>query len=284
MHSAEPLVAPESTYYNHVSGQLAQTYFLYPVCAGDFIYQPGYSLTRASFDSWLLEVILSGSLEIQADGAIYQAQAGDTVLLDCHRPHGYHSDQGWHALWVHFDGAPAAGYASLILSQSGPVLHSTAFTDVRYALQSIHERLAKPTSDSDARLALLLTKALTSLASSASAANFRDEQRTAIEAVITRINQAPEQAPSISEMARMASMSEYYFIRVFRQMIGVTPRQYLIAARMNQARYLLATTSLTVSEIAQRVGYASESMFCQTFKKTQHITPSEYRTDREELK
>ena len=77
-------------------------------------------------------------------------------------------------------------------------------------------------------------------------------------------------------------MSEYHFIRVFSQTIGVTPRQYIIASRMNHYRYLLAHTDWKVAAIAEQVGYASESMFCLTFKKTQGMTPTEYRTGREE--
>lgn len=67
----------------------------------------------------------------------------------------------------------------------------------------------------------------------------------------------------------MTGLSEYHFIRVFREIMGATPRQYIIANRMNHAKYLLKTTGLPVGEIGSMVGYASESMFTAAFRRTQ---------------
>lgn len=279
MRPAEPLITPESSYYNYEPSKTARDYWLYPLCAGDFTYQPGYHLERASYDSWLLEVILSGRAEIETEGRSFQARAGDAVLLDCHKPHGYQSAEGWRALWVHFDGLPARGYAEGII-RHGPVIDHPGTGEVKQSIQKLYEILADPSPKKEADMALLLTQALTALCRPMEQEK-QDSRQTALNAIIAQLNQHPGREPSISEMARQASMSEYHFIRVFSQIIGVTPRQYIIASRMSHARYLLAHTDWTVSAIALQVGYASESMFCLTFKKTQGLTPTEYRTGRE---
>ena len=279
MRPAEPLIMPESCYYNYAPSKLARDYWLYPLCAGDFVYQPGYHLERASYDSWLLEVILGGEAEIESEGKRFYARAGDAVLLDCHKPHGYGSSKGWRALWVHFDGVSARGYAEWIAAR-GPVIQSARAGEARRCIQGVYSLLADPSPEKEAEMALLLTQALTALRPIPESEKNGGRQ-AALGAIIAHLNQHPGREPSIAEMARQASMSEYHFIRVFTQTTGATPRQYIIASRMNHAKYLLAHTDETVAAVAAEAGYASESMFCLTFKKTQGITPTEYRLGRE---
>lgn len=122
MFSCEPLVAPGSRYYNYAAGALARSSLLCLQCIGLFTYLPGYQLTRRSYDSFLLEVILDGELEGESDGRPFRAVRGNAVLLDCYRPHHYASATGWQALWLHFDGPGARGYYDWITRSGGPVL------------------------------------------------------------------------------------------------------------------------------------------------------------------
>lgn len=279
MRSAEPLITADSSYHNYESSRTARLYWLYPLCAGYFTYQKGYHLERASYDSWLLEVILDGEAIIQTKGKTYVAQAGDIVLLDCHKQHGYSSQTGWKALWVHFDGISAQGYADMIVPQN-PVIRHPRAGEIVQSIQIIYDMLATPSPEKEADMALLLTQALTVLCRAAEEEK-KDDRQAALRGIIARLNQRPGQEPSIAEMARQASLSEFHFIRAFARATGLTPRQYIIASRMNHAKYLLAHTGWTISVIADRVGYASESMFCLTFRKTQGMTPTEYRIGRE---
>lgn len=65
----------------------------------------------------------------------------------------------------------------------------------------------------------------------------------------------------------------YYFTKV----MGVSPRRYLIQYRMKQAKYYLADSQMTVTEIAQLVGYEDPFHFSKLFKKQHGISPSVYR-------
>lgn len=61
-------------------------------------------------------------------------------------------------------------------------------------------------------------------------------------------------AITVREMAERVGMSEYHFAREFKRSLGLTPRQYLTQCRLEEARRLLRTTDLQVSEVARRVG------------------------------
>lgn len=283
MRSVESGIRPESEYFQYAPSRLAKSHWLYPLCAGDFRYEPGYSLCRASYDSYLAEVILAGELTVESQGRRYAARAGDVVFLDCHQPHRYASDTGWHALWLHLDGLPAPGYASLIFQQNGCVFRTRHRDKVEQELRQLLGAFALATPLSEADLALRLTRILTWLSEPAALADPLTAER-GVDRVVAAINRAVGLEPSVQDMAKMAALSEYHFIRQFTRRVGMTPRQYVISARMNHAQYLLTSTDLPVAAIAHQVGYASESMFCAAFKKMHHITPTGYRVGQEEEK
>lgn len=280
MRSLEPYVSPTSVYYNFSPSLLAREHLLYVVCAGDFTYAPGYELTRSSFDSYLMEIILEGRVNIETEGERLTARAGQAVLIDCNKPHRYHSDTGWHALWVHFDGAPAKGYFSLILRQNGRVFATHRLQEAHEALQGIFDMFHQGQPLSETHMALYLTQALTALSESAEPA-IMSGGAGPINQAVELINRRVGEEPSVTELARMVGLSEYHFIRVFRQLMGVTPGQYIIISRMNHAKYLLKTTALSVGEIAAMAGYSSESMFTAAFRRTQGMTPTQYRTGKQ---
>ena len=95
MRSLENGVSPSSVYYNFSPSLLAREHLLYVVCAGDFTYAPGYELNRTSFDSYLMEVILEGQVQITTEGEHLTAQVaaiqtlGKEVYLRLH--HGEHT-------------------------------------------------------------------------------------------------------------------------------------------------------------------------------------------------
>ena len=82
---------------------------------------------------------------------------------------------------------------------------------------------------------------------------------------------------SLESIAAVCGMSKYYLCHVFKENMGVSVFNYLIWLRMEEARRLLATTTLKVSQVGSRVGYADPNYFITAFKKQEGITPTEYR-------
>ena len=63
----------------------------------------------------------------------------------------------------------------------------------------------------------------------------------------------------------------------FKREYGVSPINYMIARRIEESKYLLAETDLSMSQIAQLLGFSSLSYFSQVFRRTQNMTPMEFR-------
>ena len=80
----------------------------------------------------------------------------------------------------------------------------------------------------------------------------------------------------VVELAVIAQMSLYHFIRLFRKATGKTPHQYVLHERVKKAQYLLDRNHISISEIAATVGFCDQSHFTKYFKRIIGITPRQY--------
>lgn len=81
----------------------------------------------------------------------------------------------------------------------------------------------------------------------------------------------------VAALARHAHVSPTHFARSFKAAYGATPRQYLIARRMERAALLLRETDRPVTEISLDVGFRSLGSFSSTFARWLGVSPSAYR-------
>jgi AraC family transcriptional regulator len=82
---------------------------------------------------------------------------------------------------------------------------------------------------------------------------------------------------SLDELAAEVKLSPFHFARMFKQSVGVPPRVYMTQLRMEKVTELLQRTELSVTEIAQEVGYSSSQVLSRVFIKHQNRSPSDYR-------
>lgn len=91
-----------------------------------------------------------------------------------------------------------------------------------------------------------------------------------------------EEDMSLNKAANAANVSANHFSALFSQNMGQTFIEYLTNLRMNKAKEYLRCTSMRSSEIAGEIGYKDAHYFSYLFKKTQGMTPSDYRKARED--
>lgn len=88
---------------------------------------------------------------------------------------------------------------------------------------------------------------------------------------------------TLEQLAEESHMSKYYLSHAFKREYGVSPINYMISRRIEESKYLLAETDLSLSQIAQLLGFSSLSYFSQVFHRTQGISPKEYRQNQKAL-
>lgn len=97
-----------------------------------------------------------------------------------------------------------------------------------------------------------------------------------IDAIVYMENHYVEQ-PSLQEVAQHAGFSAGYFSRLFHEQLGMPYNTYMNNIQIRHVQVLLATTNLSIMEIAHKTGYCHGEYLSAQFKKKTGITPSQYR-------
>lgn len=98
-----------------------------------------------------------------------------------------------------------------------------------------------------------------------------------VEAAQHYFNEHYSEDINIDEYAASRGMSISWFIRNFKSYTGITPLQYILSRRIDNAQILLESTDYTINEISNIVGYDNQLYFSRLFRKQKGVSPSEYR-------
>ena len=92
-----------------------------------------------------------------------------------------------------------------------------------------------------------------------------------------------KEALTLEQLAEEGHMNKFYLSHAFKREYGVSPINYMISRRIEESKYLLAETDLSMSQIAQLLGFSSLSYFSQVFHRTQNISTKEYRQSQKSM-
>lgn len=104
---------------------------------------------------------------------------------------------------------------------------------------------------------------------------FTEDQR--IKEMLFYIHHNYKQKISLEDISKAAKVSRSECCRFFKQMTKLTPFEYLISYRINQSILLLKKSNLSITEIANEVGFGSVSYYIEKFRKQTNYTPKEFR-------
>ena len=113
---------------------------------------------------------------------------------------------------------------------------------------------------------------------SAAAEPEKQEER-AITGITRYLQEHLAEEISLSVLAEQFHLNPQYISQLFKSEIGVNFLAYLTNIRMEKAKKLLLTTSASIAEVAEQSGYGDYRVFTKVFKKSEGITPSQYRRD-----
>ena len=102
------------------------------------------------------------------------------------------------------------------------------------------------------------------------------DRRRAIEAAVWIDTHAHEPL-DLDSTARQAGLSAFHFLRLFARVVGVTPHQYLLRARLRRAARLLAEDARSITDVAFDSGFADLSNFVRTFHRAAGVSPRAFR-------
>jgi AraC-like DNA-binding protein len=159
---------------------------------------------------------------------------------------------------------------------------------VRFATVDLHERMLKHVGalfaradEPSQRAAAMHFRAILAdldvAASQPALSGVQREHHDAIWAAARHIRENPGELCSFEALAERANYSADHFGRLFRQIVGQTPKEFCIATRMQRAQMLLRESSLSIEQIAAALGYADVFFFSKQFKQRTGISPKQWR-------
>lgn len=101
--------------------------------------------------------------------------------------------------------------------------------------------------------------------------------RHSFDNVVTYIHKNFDKDLSIAVLAKVANLSCYHFLRLFKEAMNISPHQYVIKCRIDKAKNYLNKTEWSVLRISLELGFQSQGHFCTIFKRFIGVTPTEYR-------
>jgi AraC-like DNA-binding protein len=102
------------------------------------------------------------------------------------------------------------------------------------------------------------------------------DRRRAVEAALW-IDQHADQSIDLEDTARTVGLSPFHFLRLFAGVLGVTPHQYLVRARLRRAARFLADDDRSITDVAYDVGFGDLSNFVRTFHRAAGVSPRAFR-------
>lgn len=255
----------------------ALPYLYYPTSAGCFECKPTYRVDRHNYFSYLVIVMLSGSLSYTTISGRGIARPGYALLIDCHQPHSYKANGACSFMFMHFTGGQSREICSAILASLGSVVHLKNPGAICESLGEIITCMSAEKRINRVQASSLVYHVLMQLMSSDAAQSEGSTGHPTIDQALTYIQDHLTEKITVRDIAENIGYSESYFAHKFLEATGTTPYQFVIRCRIERAQQLLRTTALSVQEIAVQTGFNSVANFSYAFRKEVGDSPLKYR-------
>jgi AraC-like DNA-binding protein len=253
-------------------------------------------LQRIIFDHELV-LVLRGSARYETAEQTRTLNPGDLLFIPPFEPHRISGSELVEHVAVHFDLAPGVPKFSSEPTRRPPyevrltdglfiprLTRCLPGSDPRHALDELLRQRASENAPSVLGATVQLMRVLVLLLgqSSESAAasllvpgELRNRER--INRTIRYIQEHLPEPIDVDLLSELAGLSPSHLTRLFRELTGRSPMDYLRRARVQQARQLLGDVDLSIKEIASRVGFDDPYHFSKVFHRIDGLPPSLYR-------
>ena len=252
---------------------------LYPLALGYYPNAQGHAMLRRTHNNYLLIYCTAGSGRLTLKKERRDIHPGDLILLSPGQAHSYRANpvSPWSIFWIHFDGRLSQTYTELIASNS-PVKPIGVNS---HLVQSFDHLINKRRRSLNITHHLHQANQLKTLLTDISGVTEVGEQGNGINPAIAKVLLHMQQHLAgeldLDELATIANLSKYHFIRAFRASTGYTPIQHLIHLRMETACQRLDQSAKAIKHIAAELGYNDPLYFSRQFKKVMGLSPQDYR-------
>ena len=243
---------------------------------------PGYCYGPKIRSYHLIHFVLYGKGELHINEHIFQLSAGDAFLIPAGKVSYYEAskDDPWCYAWISFLGISSQMYLYQLITSTDDTYVIHGLDTPKYK-ERIFEIIALQDSSTSSYFQAngVLFQIMAMLFDDTDFQENRWEKISVVDEIKYYLDINYAEKIKLQEVAKAFGVHPNYLTRVFHDKFHVSPKQYLIGLKLKKARRLLTTTELSVSVIANSLGFDDQLAFSKTFKKEVHISPSEYRKE-----
>lgn len=231
-------------------------------------------------DHYLIHYIISGRGYYKLGQQTYELNAGDTFLVYPNTEVTYYAaeEDSWEYAWVGFTGSDA----SMILKATDftpevPFIRNTPLGDaIRRQILHIYDARGNEFEHAVEMTGRLYTM-LALFLHGASHTNAQNSANSYVQKGIEFISSNYSYAITVEDIAHYVGVSRSHLFRSFETVLGRSPKEYLTDFRMKQACYLLEHSDLSITAIANSLGFDNSLYFSKTFHRQKGMSPKEFR-------
>ena len=226
---------------------------------------------------YVLHIITKGEGYLEVNGAVHKLQKGQIFLIRPDVPVYYHPDKQnpYSYKWVDFSGSLAKPLVDCMgFRPDKPV--SPPLDDAEPLFDAV--KADAPTERCNAKLLKLLSYIIERFPGINTNETQIDYAAAARDYMLANLHKT---TLKVSEAADFAGVCRSQLYRAFMDKFGVSPKRFIAEQRMNTAKKLLRESDLPISYISGAVGFDDSLYFSAAFKKSQGISPSQYRKSAE---
>lgn len=262
-------------------GAVSRKMPFYVMESGHFMAKKSYYTEREGYDGYLLMYTISGSGSLKFKGRDYILEPYDVIIINYSDYHLYKTNiEPWDFKWIYFNGTSSDNFFSLLYGDFPDPVKIVQISDFEKELDNIGSLSRLHDLHSVFHTSSVMSDIYSKIVENKiSITNNREflKHKYEIEKVINFIHMNYQNQISLDDLTKVAHLSKYHFLRIFKENIGIGPYEYLITCRINKAKELLVSTDNTVGYICKYVGFNDYVNFIRTFKKFVDVTPLNYR-------
>ncbi len=238
------------------------------------------------YNEYLLLYSLEGTVRYTKNKNTQYLQPDAVVTTACNTPMTFtRVSKEWRFYYCIIGGSHAKLFYNLIRTQNNIIL-SNPFTNVLDYFMELFEVFSEMNEEMNdtwkyLHASQLLQNIFTSLYDLSYGVKRIKEltpaQETVVNTALKYISENYKNDLSVNTICSQIGFSKYYFCKIFKQQMKVTVHQYVNEFRINKSKELLAYSKLSVTSIANMVGFNTTLTFLRAFERSTHMTPSEYR-------
>jgi len=251
------------------------------------VYNVGYQKCDALYqwgpgirDHFLIHYIISGCGYYRQNGATYELHGGDAFLVYPNQEITYYADKSdpWEYAWVGFNGSDALAILNATdFTRECPCITATPYGEkIRHQLLCIYEARGNE-FDRAVEMAGRLYTALALFMRGATKKIRQTSYCGYVQKAIAYISSNYSYPITVADIADYVGLSRSHLFRSFEKVMEKSPKEYLTDFRIRQACNLLEKSDLSVTAIANSVGFENNLYFSKAFHKEKGVSPKNYR-------